>query len=1168
MSGRSGKLRFCRSAATYIIEGRLLDATEVATGLPDEHQTAAHLLKLYVEQQDEEAFAQIVQMHTGMVYAACLRVLDGRSDLAEDSAQATFVALARSAKSIRRGTAVAGWLYSTAVHSARQILRGKLRRRARERKVAQMAKGSVDGTATVAERNELLAHLDEALSALPRKQRDAVVLCCLDERSHTDVAEELNCGESTVRWRVKTGLARLQHALSRRDVVLGLSALAVAMRSQTAHAASEALILKIHAAVGIGGVTAAAAGASPHAATIAGKVLKMMFWTKVKTAAAVVAASATVIGGGVGIVLAQAGNAPQTPPMPKVWQAGPAPEGAPVKAFHGRVVDYGDDYAWRYPDQYGWSGGKTFIGKLDLDGDGEKDDCMDTIPFSLSSPINPVFPWDPEGTNARFYGGLTGFFMDTQKAGFAEGGGPNIDHSSSDDLNFMSFIYLKGIPVNKETPLGGYATNFLSRYYGVWLWKKADFRNGGDRWRVSFDKSSLISLNYARYWTGVTEGRFVVQDGDQFYISEFSYRGFPGRPEGGKGGSSTPSVSPLDTRWARYDPKPPHHIVFDKARAEYAKHEFTDVRVVGYYVCKEPADKRATWLKMGPFEVEAVVNRPARVSETLAMVEIAKAEAAPAFHISKTEIPYELWQKVYRWAASPPSCIDPGYQMDRDGDMGSMERGASEHGPDEPVTEMSWLDAVAWCNALSEYEAKTPCYYIDPELTIPFRKVRERYLTRELCAKYAPKVYPKWGADGYRLPTVGEWRAANADAPKTAEHGWIQSNSKDTTHPVGALKSNSAGVYDMLGNVWEYVWDAGEVHDPTADAKALRTVLGGGIHFPEDPTKQSASPYGDEPYRTGSYKIGFRVVRREAGLAKPQVADAPGATDIPAWTFGRGQKTVGVEPEPAKETVLQMVSLPEGTQGVGAKAKVIAGLAMSKCEISYTQWKRAYAWGVAKGYTFNADGDMGSMDWQTGQHNHSPGEPVTQIWFFDMLTWCNVLSEMEGLTPCYYTDEAKQTVYRHAYPGRGGMQRRTEGDEKPERSVWAKIQGRGKVFHIDPNADGYRLPTTAEWLYARQGGGRGSTNVAHVWRTENSGGKTHPVGTLKSNAFGLHDMAGNVFEHLQGASGRLPVRGGSFRYGKERASSWYFQPEGAAQATTKHAYPEIGFRVVRRSKEE
>jgi len=285
--------------------------------LSDEYQTAADLLRLYVEQQDEEAFAEIVRMHTGKVYAACMRQLDGRTDLAEDATQAAFVALARSAKSIRHGKAVSGWLYGTAVLSARQILRGELRRRERERKVAEMAASSIEDTATLIERTEVLAHLDDALTALPRKQRDAVVMCYLDDRTQSDVAEELSCSKSTIKRRVASGLARLQRILSRRGVVLGVAALAAHMTSQAAHAAPEALILKVQAAVGIGGVTAAAAGASPHVAALAGKVLKMMFWARMKTVAAVVS-GVLIAGAAGGTVIHQASAA-----APPVAQAAP-----------------------------------------------------------------------------------------------------------------------------------------------------------------------------------------------------------------------------------------------------------------------------------------------------------------------------------------------------------------------------------------------------------------------------------------------------------------------------------------------------------------------------------------------------------------------------------------------------------------------------------------------------------------------------------------------------------------------------------------------------------------------------------------------------------------------------------------------------------------------------
>ena len=113
-----------------------------------------------------------------------------------------------------------------------------------------------------------------------------------------------------------------------------------------------------------------------------------------------------------------------------------------------------------------------------------------------------------------------------------------------------------------------------------------------------------------------------------------------------------------------------------------------------------------------------------------------------------------------------------------------------------------------------------------------------------------------------------------------------------------------------------------------------------------------------------------------------------------------------------------------------------------------------------------------------------PAMPIEQIRWRDARAYCNERSLMEGLDPCY--DESK--------PG----------------------------WPCDFQANGYRLPTEAEWEYAARAGGTGrfgSINARklkqHAWFEENSGKRTHPTGTRKPNAWGLYDMLGNVSEWCQ-----------------------------------------------------
>ena len=97
---------------------------------------------------------------------------------------------------------------------------------------------------------------------------------------------------------------------------------------------------------------------------------------------------------------------------------------------------------------------------------------------------------------------------------------------------------------------------------------------------------------------------------------------------------------------------------------------------------------------------------------------------------------------------------------------------------------------------------------------------------------------------GYRLPTEAEWEYAARAGSTGARHGdleavaWYEGNSGGKTHPVGQKQANAWGFYDMLGNVWEWVWDwqadypAGSVSDPLGPSSGSFRVIRGGCWSP------------------------------------------------------------------------------------------------------------------------------------------------------------------------------------------------------------------------------------------------------------------------------------------------------------------------------------------------
>ena len=243
-------------------------------------QTDHELLADYLRDGSEEAFGELVRRHTDMVFGTCLRLLHDPHQ-AEDAAQAAFLVLVRRGKSIGRGDAIGGWLYRVAVNAARNTRRMALRRERHEQQAAQAAEATVNpepiGSAHAA---TLSAELDAALNALPRAQRDAIVVRCLQGRTQAQAAAELCCPAETVHTRVNRGLEKLRAMLSRRDVRRSAGALLVLLEQASRQPAPATLSSSIQAACL--GKTAA----SLTVTTVAMEVANKMVWVKFSSFAA------------------------------------------------------------------------------------------------------------------------------------------------------------------------------------------------------------------------------------------------------------------------------------------------------------------------------------------------------------------------------------------------------------------------------------------------------------------------------------------------------------------------------------------------------------------------------------------------------------------------------------------------------------------------------------------------------------------------------------------------------------------------------------------------------------------------------------------------------------------------------------------------------------------
>ncbi|GHU09114.1 hypothetical protein FACS1894151_06260 [Spirochaetia bacterium] len=230
-----------------------------------------------------------------------------------------------------------------------------------------------------------------------------------------------------------------------------------------------------------------------------------------------------------------------------------------------------------------------------------------------------------------------------------------------------------------------------------------------------------------------------------------------------------------------------------------------------------------------------------------------KPVTVQSFKISATETTYELWYEVRQWA------LNNGYTFANTGREGY--NGASGGVPPterkfEPVTYVSWRDAVVWCNALSERMGKTAVYKTAGGLVI-----------RSSTGSIENEIVAPPSGTGYRLPTEAEWEyAARGGVPATGTPwtyqysgsndaigvAWYSGNSDWSTHEVGDRAPNSLGLYDMSGNVWEWCWDK------YSSEYSLRVLRGGDWY--NDTSYAAVSYRGDfDPGNTDG-NVGFRFV--------------------------------------------------------------------------------------------------------------------------------------------------------------------------------------------------------------------------------------------------------------------------------------------------------------------
>lgn len=235
---------------------------------------------------------------------------------------------------------------------------------------------------------------------------------------------------------------------------------------------------------------------------------------------------------------------------------------------------------------------------------------------------------------------------------------------------------------------------------------------------------------------------------------------------------------------------------------------------------------------------------------------IANVTKANAIEMLETEVTVALYEAVMgeRPVITTRQLIDPTTQEERVY-KNSIQLGDELY--EYPVVAVSAYDAIYFCNKLSELKGLDPVYKVNGETDV----TKWNYTPHDGACITGSVVQLK--TNGYRLPTVDEWKYAVkggeyykfAGSDDLNEVAWWGKNSFCTYHPVAGKKPNGYGLYDMVGNVWEWCYGTSSMESGMNSLTKSLSALSGGIASSTAKGVDIGNPIGNSYYSGGRVLI-------------------------------------------------------------------------------------------------------------------------------------------------------------------------------------------------------------------------------------------------------------------------------------------------------------------------